>query len=79
MNDDYRVYDRYLYSGCNPDVSSFQQGKPGLSSDQLLQVSGFLDGLDESGAQFEGTVQFGDHVFSVGYSAESEEHYITVS
>lgn len=49
-----------------------------LTSDQLLQVSSFLDALDESGAQFSGTVQFDGYSFVVGFNSASEEHFVRI-
>ena len=49
-----------------------------LSSDELCQVSGFLDALDESGANFAGTVQFNGHSFVIGFDRTAEEHFIVV-
>ena len=49
-----------------------------LTSDQLLQVSSFLDALDESGAQFAGTVSFDGYSFVVGFNSASEEHFVRI-
>jgi hypothetical protein len=75
MHDDFHGYgplpDSGWASASNPLVRANT-----LSSDQLLQVSSFLDGLDESGAQFAGTVQLDGHSFVVGFDTAAEEHYI---
>jgi hypothetical protein len=55
-----------------------QPAPKSLSSDELIAISAFLDGLDESGAEFSGTVRFNEHSFTVGYNDESDEHYIVV-
>jgi hypothetical protein len=78
MGGDYRVYDRYLYSGCNLDVSSFKQGKPGLSSEQLVRLSVLIAQLDFAKVRFTGTMQFDGHSFTVGYDVTARAHFISL-
>jgi len=72
------------FHGYNPHHAGWLAPKPPvranvfLSSDQLLSVSSFLDALDESGANFAGTVQFDGHSFVVGFDTAAEEHYIVI-
>ena len=78
MHDDYRGYDPHHYSGWASAPSPPVRANTFLSSDQLLQVSSFLDGLDESGAHFAGSVQLDGHSFVVGFDTAAEEHYIVL-
>jgi hypothetical protein len=76
--EDFRGYRPHHYAGW-ANVPDPIVVRTRLSSDELLQVSSLLDALDESGAQFTGTVNFNGRSFPVAFNGPSEEHYITIS
>ena len=76
------MHDDYPNRGYMPDHYGWAVAprpvRAGLCSDELIAISAFLDGLDESGAEFSGTVRFNDHSFVVGYNDEADEHFIVI-